>query len=109
MRKEDNKGELRLWQYYEDCGRMGSLECLFIMSREELFDRYIDRVFWWGELLGKHSEGHFNLSVDTITDLEVPEEVAKVLLGKVGKVISGDLDFDYFDEVLEEASDGEDE
>jgi len=95
---------LKLWQYYESCGRMGSLEGLFVMSEEDL-KKYKNTQFWWSEVLGKHSEGTFLLCDDTLTDLEVPEEVCKVLLSKFGVAISGDLDFDYFDEQLEEMGD----
>lgn len=94
--------ELKLWQYYEDCGRMGSLEGLFIMTEGELYTKYMNREFYWDELLGKHSEGYFNITEDTVTDLEVPSSVLEVLLGKTGRIISGDLDFDYFDEQLSE-------
>lgn len=103
---------MKLYQYYEDCGRMGSIEGLLILTDQEAarYKQYTNYL-WWDELLGKHSEGYFNFSDDTLTVIDIPEDVVEILHDKIGKVVSGPFDLDYFDELIEEgiASDEEDE
>lgn len=103
---------MKLYQYYEDCGRMGSIEGLLILTDQEAakYKQYTNYL-WWDELLGKHSEGYFNFSDDTLTIIDIPEDVVEILHNKIGKVVSGPFDLDYFDEQIEEgiASDEENE
>jgi hypothetical protein len=95
---------MKLYQYYEDCGRMGSIEGLLILTDEEVtkYKQYTE-VLYWDELLGKHSEGNFLFSDDTLTVIDIPEDVVKILHDKIGKVVSGPFDLDYFDELIQEA------
>ena len=44
-----------LVKFYEDCGRMGSVDGIFTTTREEL-DSIIGKEIYFGEILGKHSE-----------------------------------------------------
>jgi hypothetical protein len=102
---------MKLYRYYEDCGRMGSIEGLFFLTDEEVAKyKQHTECLYWDELLGKHSEGYFDFSDDTLTVIDLPEEAAKTLYDLLGKVVSGPFDFDYFDEMIEEQlSDDEDE
>lgn len=101
---------MKLYRYYEDYGRMGSIEGLFFISDERLekYKEYSSSLYW-DELLGKHSEGQYNFSDDTLTLIDIPEEAAEVLREHLGDVISGPFDFDYFDEMVEEAIEEENE
>lgn len=94
---------MKLYSYYEDCGRMGSIEGMFFLTDEEKA-RYIEHTgyLWWDELLGKHSEGYFNFSDETLEHIELPEDVNKILYEKIGQVISGPFDFEYLEEQIEE-------
>lgn len=92
---------MKLYAYYEDFGRMGSLEGLFFSDEDEIA-ALKEYPFWWDELLGKHSEGEFTFNNDTLSTLDVPEDVCLLLYGIFGKVISGDLDFDSFYEQIAE-------
>jgi hypothetical protein len=100
---------MKLYQYYEDCGRMGSIEGLLILTDEEVtkYKQYTNYL-WWDELLGKHSEGNFMFSDDTLTVIDIPEDVVKILHDKIGKVVSGPFDLEYFNELIQEAT-GEDD
>ena len=95
---------MKLYQYYEDCGRMGSIEGLLILTDEQVA-KYKEHShnLYWDELLGKHSEGHFDFSDETLTVIDIPEDVVKILLDKIGNVLSGPFDLEYFDEMIEEA------
>lgn len=97
---------MKLYQYYEDCGRMGSIEGLLILTDEEVakYKQYTNHLYW-DELLGKHSEGNFLFSDDTLTVIDIPEDVVEILHDKIGKVVSGPFDLDYFDELIQEAID----
>lgn len=101
---------MKLYQYYEDYGRMGTIEGLLILTDEEVvkYKEHTD-CLWWDELLGKHSEGYFNFSNDTLTVVDIPEDVVKILRDKIGKVVSGPFDLEYFDEMIEEAIENEED
>jgi hypothetical protein len=95
---------MKLYRYYEDCGRMGAIEGLLFLTNEQV-EKYKEYTgyLYWDELLGKHSEGYFNFSDDTLTVLELPEEAIKALYEVTGAVVSGPFDLDYFDEMIAES------
>jgi hypothetical protein len=92
---------MKLYTYSEDYGRMGSIEGVFFLTDEEVekYKKYTD-YFYWDELLGKHSEGYFGFSDETLTAIDLPQETVDLLYEKLGKVVSGPFDFEYFDEVI---------
>lgn len=95
---------MKLYRYYDDCGRMGAIEGLLFLTDEQL-ERYREysNVLYWDELLGKHSEGTYDFSDETLTLIDISEDVAKVLYKAIGdQVLSGPFDLDYFDEVVAE-------
>jgi hypothetical protein len=101
---------MKLYRYYENYGRMGAIEGLFILTDEEVekYKKYTSYLYW-AELLGKHSEGFYNFSDDTLEVIDLPEDVVTLLHDKLGKVISGPFDFDYFDEIVDEKLSEEDD
>jgi hypothetical protein len=44
-----------IYEFYWNCGRMGSVEGTFIADSEEV-DNAIGKSLYFGEILGKHSE-----------------------------------------------------
>lgn len=101
---------MKLYQYYEDYGRMGSIEGLLILTDDEVtkYKEYTNHLYW-DELLGKHSGGNFLFSDDTLTVIDIPEDAVKILHDKIGKVVSGPFDLDYFDELIQEAIENEED
>lgn len=92
---------MKLYQYYKDYGRMGAIEGLLILTDEQV-EKYKNAELWWDELLGKHSEGYFDFSDKTLTVIDIPEDVVNILYDKLGSVLSGPFDLEYFDEQIEE-------
>jgi len=78
---------MKLYQYYQGFGRMGSIEGAFFLTdaEAEKYKKHTDYLYW-NELLGKHSEGYFNFSDETLTAVD----------------LGGPFDFEYFDEMIEE-------
>jgi hypothetical protein len=101
---------MKLYKYYENYGRMGAIEGLFFLTDEEVekYKEYTDYLYW-DELLGKHSEGYFNFSDKTLEAIELPTDVVATLHEKLGKVLSGPFDFEYFDEIIQERIDEDEE
>lgn len=95
---------MKLYRYFEDYGRMGAIEGLLILTDEEYSKLTQYGAFLcWSELLGKHSEGYYNFSKDTLTVLDIPEDVVKLLYNVVGdKAISGPFDLDDLLEEIDE-------
>lgn len=93
---------MKLYQYHEDYGRMGSIEGLLILTDEQI-EKYKNAELWWDELLGKHSEGYFNFSDETLIPLDIPEDIVEILYKKLGNVLSGPFDLEYFDEQIQES------
>ena len=92
---------MKLYNYSQDYGRMGSIEGVFFLEPDEA--EYLSQ--WslpWDELLGKHSEGYYDFSDETLTEIVLPDGVAGILYNAVGKVLSGPFDFDYFNEQIED-------
>lgn len=92
---------MKLYRYYEECGRMGSIEGLLFLTDEQK-KRYQENELHWDELLGKHSSGTYDFSDDNLEEIKLPEETKKVLHDVLGSVISGPFDLDYFDEQINE-------
>lgn len=78
----------KLYQFYWECGRQGSLEGLFIADEQEV-EKSIGQEVYFGEVLGKHSEVYGDLKEGDISEIEIPEDVVSILESKLGKTISG--------------------
>lgn len=95
---------MKLYRYFEDYRRMGQIEGLLFLTDEQVekYKKYTEN-FYWDELLGKHSEGYFNFSDDTLTVIELPNDAVDALYKATGAVVSGPFDLEFFDECVEEA------
>ena len=60
----------KLYKFYWDCGRMGSLEGVFVAEETEL-KAAIGKTIDFGEALGKHSEIDGPLLDKDITEISV--------------------------------------
>lgn len=77
-----------LYSFYVDCGRMGSLDGLFIATQEEV-DKAIGKYMYFGEVLGKHSDVQGTLEAHEITLISSDQEKVDWLLGLIGYSVSG--------------------
>ena len=57
---------MNLYSFYWDCGRMGSVEGLFLATEKEVKGA-IGKEVYFGEILGKYSEIYGTLEADEIT------------------------------------------
>lgn len=86
-----------LYEFYFDCGRMGSLEGLFL-STDRKVNSILGQEIYFGEVLGKHSEVYGTIEKNQIKKLDAPEDVIKWLDETFGNTVSGYNPFDYLDD-----------
>ena len=71
-----------LYRFYEDCGRMGSLDGIFVAEESDV-DALIGQNLYFGEVLGKHSDIDVDFTKDSFEKMDVSQsaidEVSKVL------------------------------
>lgn len=90
--------DLKLFSFFWDCGRMGSLEGLFFATREEINAAFGSDIYF-GEVLGKHSEVYGTLNPTDIDEMNVSSDVALALYEAVGtRTVSGYNPLEYLDE-----------
>jgi len=90
---------MKLYQFYEDCGRMGDLEGLFACTEED-YQKALGKTAWLDEPLGKHSEFDVTVTESNTKVLDISEETVKVLIDAIGDTcISG---FDIVQIALEQ-------
>lgn len=91
-----------LWKFYWDCGRMGSVEGLFIASQDEI-DKSIGKQVYFGEILGKHSEIYGTLDLEDLEKVDLEESAVLKLKELLGDTLSGYNPLEYIsDEEYEE-------
>ena len=92
---------MKLYRYFEDYGRMGSIEGLLILTEDQItrYQQNTDSLEWY-ELLGKHTGGTFDF-VECCSEIPIPEDVVEVLFQNLGSVVSGPFDLEYLDECVE--------
>lgn len=83
-----------LFEFYANCGRMGSLDGLFIATQEEV-DKAIGKYASFGEVLGKHSDIGFRLKADMITVKTADPAAVKVIKEILGVDVAGFNPLDY--------------
>jgi len=95
-----------LYSFFWDCGRMGSLDGLFVASPEEIAAA-IGREAYFGEVLGKHSEISGTISESDITLVSDDQEKVEWLLEVTGNfpTISGFNPLEYIEEYAEDEND----
>ena len=83
-----------LYKLHYDCGRMGSLDGLFIASKGDL-DELVEskREVYFGEVLGKHSEIYGPIEASDVTEVSTNPEVIGVI--RDNELQSGYNPFDY--------------
>jgi len=84
---------MKLYKFYWDCGRMGSLEGLFFANPEDI--PYGENIYF-GEVLGKHSDISETLCEEDIVEIDLPEEIVTLLFEKLGRNVSGYNPIDYY-------------
>lgn len=90
--------EKLLVKYHEDFGRMGSLDGLFICTKDEL-ETLKDQVVYFGEVLGKHSEVFTDETYENCNVLPVEDGDIEVLERLLGEgTVFGYNPFDYIEE-----------
>jgi len=95
--------------FYWDCGRMGSVDGLFVTTTEEL-DAAYGRQVYFGEILGKHSEVFGDLQPKDITvKSDDPAFIDKLVEIIGSETISGYNPLDYIEESDEEGDDEDDD
>lgn len=99
---------LNLYSFYVDCGRMGSLDGLFIATQEEV-DNAIGKQMYFGEVLGKHSDVQGTLEAHEITLISNEQDKIDWLVGLVGYSVSGFNPLDYIRESEDDEYEEEDE
>lgn len=80
----------RLVRFEEDCGRMGSLESLFVASEMDwvaMHEYGKDLLFY--EVLGKHSQIYVTLGESNLTVLSDDQDFIKKFIEIMGYHISG--------------------
>jgi hypothetical protein len=92
---------LKLFSFYWDCGRVGSLEGLFIATQDEV-DRAIGKQVYFGEVLGKHSEIYGSIDPEDITVVSEDQEKIQWLRGIFGDCVSGYNPLEYISDSEEE-------
>jgi len=86
----------KLFSFCCDCGRMGSLDGLFIATQEAV-DSLVGKYVHFGEVLGKHSDVGGTIEAGDITLVSDDQDKVEWLKGLLGYSISGYNPFDYYD------------
>lgn len=88
----------KLYKFYWYCGRMGSVSGLFV-AEESAIEKALGKTVYFGEILGKHSDIHGELSVEDLTIMsDDPEFIAKLAEVIGSEHISGRNPLDYLEE-----------
>lgn len=82
----------KLYKFYWDYGRSGTVTGLFVADSEEVEKAIGERVYF-GEILGKHSEVYGDLEEGDITLVSENPEVIKVFIDE--EISSGYNPLDY--------------
>ncbi|MGI9526986.1 MAG: hypothetical protein ACR2MS_07760 [Weeksellaceae bacterium] len=94
------KTEIKLWKFYWDCGRMGSIDGLFLASSKDVENLFEKRVYF-GEVLGKFSEIYGTIKERNFKEIEVDAATIEAL-SKYGPTLCGRNPLDYYEEEEEE-------
>jgi hypothetical protein len=98
-----------LYKFSYDCGRMGSLDGLFVAESDDLVAAYGHQVHF-GEVLGKHSDVSVRLDESQFTAISIDPEKITWLLDIIGTdTISGFNPLSYMDEDEDDEDEHEDD
>ena len=89
---------LKLYEFYVDVGRMGSLSGLFV-GKDDWLTQMNGSTIYFGEVLGKHSDVTYDDFVWQDCCKVVSDDSDKIewLIGILGYTVSGFNPLDYFD------------
>lgn len=87
----------KVYEFYWNCGGMGSVEGVFIADEEEVSSN-IGKEVYFGEILGKHSEVYGTLGEEDLTVKTDNQEAVKVIEDIFGITISGYNPMDYIED-----------
>lgn len=77
-----------LYKFHWDCGRMGSVDGLFIAD-EATITAALGQPVHFGEILGKHSEIYGVLEMSDLRVVTSSPEVIAILRKEIGNTVSG--------------------
>ena len=83
-----------LVKYYQDFGRSGELDGLFITTKEDL-EKIYNQTVYFGEVLGKHSEISSTMQPKYFEIKSEDQDFIQKLEDLLGTSISGYNPFDY--------------
>jgi len=92
---------MKLWKFYWDCRRMGSVTGLFFATKKAV-DEAIGSEVYFGEILGKHSEIYGTLDMEDLTEIKLQNAAAEALVDAIGETVSGYNPLNYIQEELED-------
>lgn len=99
---------MKLYRYYEDFGRMGSLEGMFFATDEQ-YDYFMGRDAYESDILGKHSEVELSFNDETVEEVKLSETTIEEMFEVLGSHVSGISPLEYFEQWEEEDSENQDE
>jgi len=79
----------KLYNYFVDCGKMGSVESVFICDEKEV-EKIVGKEIYHGEILGKHSEIFFPFTMDMVKVVDLDENDIQTLC----KIFDVDTNFE---------------
>jgi len=99
---------MKLYRYFEDFGRMGSLDGVFFATDEE-HDRFMGRSAYESDILGKHSEVEMSFNEETVEEIPLSEITIEEMFEVLGAHISGISPMEYFEQFEDEEYSFEDD
>lgn len=96
----DSKDEIKLWKFYWYCGRMGSIDGMFLASSKDI-EGLIGKRVYFGSVLGKYSEIEGTIKECDFKEIEVDAGTIEAL-SKYGPTLCGRNPLDYYEEEEEE-------
>jgi len=77
-----------LYKFYENCGRMGSLDGIFVADEKDI-EKMIGKNVYLGEVLGKHSDVDIDITDKSFTKQELDSETIEKVCKLLGETWSG--------------------
>lgn len=88
----------KLYKFYWDCSRQGSVEGLFVADESEVVE-VIGKTVYFGEALGKHSDINGTLEAGDFTVVTDDQDFSTKLVAVIGHTtVSGHNPLSYLEE-----------
>lgn len=85
----------KVWKFYWDCGRQGSVDSIFVARESELKEIY-GKTVYFGEVLGKHSEVYGDLESSEFSVISDDPKFVELFKEHIGS--TGHNPFDYLED-----------